>query len=182
VIRHLLAFTVVTSVTACTANPAQPVGPAAIEEAKRAVPAASPAPTPAGLTDLTGVWAIAATGKSLPAGPVTGCDRQQVLVLQQQGERLTGYRTWFGYVGELPLESDSELLQGDITGSQNVRLQGTSAAFDGTTHDVLYEFRFDLTTLHLQGKRNGEAFEAAQLLCPQLGRPEFSPRNPQIRP
>jgi hypothetical protein len=176
VIRTLLALTVLAVSTACVANPAAPGGPAAIEAAKKAVPPASPPPSPAGLNDLTGVWVIAAPGQTLPVGRVESCEKQQVLVLKQQDETITGYRTWFGYIGEIPLDGDSELVEGTLSGGQHVWMAGTVAAFDGPTHDVVYEFSFDLASLHLKGKRNGQPFEAAQLMCSQLGRPEFQPQ------
>lgn len=174
-IRTLLALAVVTLATACVAAPTVPIGPAAIAAAKQAVPAASPPPSPASLNDLSGVWVIAAAGKPLAGGPVAACDLQQVLVLKQHGDRVSTFRAWFGYAGEIPLEGDSETTEGEIVGSQLVRTRGTHADMDGTTSDVVYDLRFDVTTLHLKGTRNGEAFEAAQLLCPQLGRPEFRP-------
>jgi hypothetical protein len=177
VIRVALAIAIAALATACSAAaPTAAVGPAAIEAAKRAVPPASPPPSPAGLSDLTGVWVIAQSGQPLKAGPVEACDRTRVLVLRQAGDSMTAFRAWFGYAGEIPLDGDSEITKGELTGNQIVRLRGTTAALDGTSNDVLYEFRFDVPSLHLKGTRNGEPFEAAQLLCPQLGRPEFQPR------
>jgi hypothetical protein len=174
VIRAFLVLVALSA--ACDASPTNPVGPAAIAAAKRAIPAASPAPMPAGLSDLTGVWVVAQPGSTLPVGPVLHCDLQQVLVLKQAGEKVTGHRTWFGFAGELPLDAEDEQLEGVIVGGQIVHLQGKTAASDGTSHDVAYQFRFNVTSLHLEGTRNGQPFKAAQLLCPQLGRPEFHPK------
>lgn len=128
------------------------------------LPVASPLRAPVSARDLSGNW-VFGERREPPAGAVSTCDPTQSLTLTQSGEAT---------------------LSGDVTscGGKCVKLE----SFEGTNQDglvqatgqykgnlsespepVAYLLRYDATTQHLTGTRNGRPFWAAPWVTPSPG-------------
>ena len=128
---------------------------------------------PASAANITGIWLVDKPG-IWPPGTVPDCGIRQVVVFQQTGNTVTGYRSWFGPTPQIPPDGDSEI----ITGTQDYptyHLVGQFAGRDGTTADLTWTFTFDSLDAHLTGTRGGAPMDAAQLMCATLGEPGWYP-------
>lgn len=142
-------------------------GPASAQDAASTQFALKPLTTSISAENLSGTWIFADTVEP-PAGPVVGCVAANSMTLTQAGTTISGKVSFCNG----PCRPGGEDFKGTVDGL-SVTMNGTSdpGIPEAGVGVVTYTLKFDPTTQHLVGTKNGQPFWAA----PFVAKPDCGP-------